>query len=132
MCRCGMLPLELLVRGVQEPHKAIQADPVVFSCPAEFDGKALLRKTPHTLVTGHGGVILVLTWKLPCCWLAFTVLEVFFGLLVDRRQQPFPIVNPKSYTGRTDLERYAHRYNSNANVMELPICFLKGFKAHSK
>ena len=54
-----MLPLKSLVRGVQEPCEAIQAEAVVLSYPTGFDDKAPLLHIPHTLVTGHGRVNLV-------------------------------------------------------------------------
>lgn len=62
-----MLPLKSLVRGIQEPCKAIQAEAVVLSYPIVFDDKAPLLHIPHTLVTGHGRLNLVWPWKLPHC-----------------------------------------------------------------
>lgn len=40
-----------------------------------LDGKTLLLKITHMLVTGHGEIKLVLTRKLPSCWPAHIVLE---------------------------------------------------------
>lgn len=42
--------------------------------PPCLEHKTLLLKTPHTLVAEHREIKLELTWELPPCWLAFTVL----------------------------------------------------------
>ena len=48
---------------------------IALSCPPELDGMSLLLKTPNTLVTGHGNIMLVLIKKFPQFWIAFLVLE---------------------------------------------------------
>lgn len=48
---------------------------IAFGCSPEYDDKTLLLKIPHIQVIGHGKIILVLTDKLPPCWLALLVLE---------------------------------------------------------
>lgn len=52
--RHRILALKLLVRGVPESPKSVQAITTALGCAPELDGKILQLKTPHTLTTGHG------------------------------------------------------------------------------
>lgn len=67
--------LELFIRQTTEIHQTTHVTAIAFCCPPELEGKILLLKTAHTLVTGFGEIKLVLIWKLCVCWLAFIVLE---------------------------------------------------------
>jgi hypothetical protein len=44
-------------------------------CAQELDGKTLLMKSAHTLVSGHKEIKFILIGKLPIHWLVFPVLE---------------------------------------------------------
>lgn len=52
-------------------------------------------KTPHILATGHGEIQLVLTGKLPPCWLGFTVLES--DSKGESQQQYYLVMNYTSF-----------------------------------
>lgn len=67
--------LSLLVRKVLETLKTIQAIDIALDFPLEPDGIILLLKTPHSLVTIHGKINLVLTKKFIPRWLASIELE---------------------------------------------------------
>ena len=43
--------------------------------PLDLDSEILLLKKPHTLFIEHGGLKLVLSWKLHPYWLPFVVLQ---------------------------------------------------------
>lgn len=43
---------------------------VALACPPELGCKTQLLKMSQTMVTGHGETKLVMTGKLPLCWLA--------------------------------------------------------------
>lgn len=61
---CGTPPLDLLVRGVPETSKTMQAVVLVLAYASELDVKTLLLKTPHTLTTGHREARSILDGKL--------------------------------------------------------------------
>lgn len=53
----------------------MQDTAIALGCSPEHDGKILLLKTPHTLVTEHGEIKSAFLRKPPTCWLVFTGLE---------------------------------------------------------
>lgn len=59
--------------------QTIQAIAFALGCPAELDGKDLLLKIPHALVTGHVENLLVLTRKLLSYFIVFIVVECVLG-----------------------------------------------------
>lgn len=48
--RYGVLPYELLIRGIPEAPKTTQALAIPLGCPSESDDMTLLLRTPHTLI----------------------------------------------------------------------------------
>lgn len=58
-----------------ETIKTIKAIGIILGCPSELDGKVILLKMPHTLVTGHGKIKLVMARKHCPYWIAFIVLD---------------------------------------------------------
>lgn len=52
---------ELLVRGIPETLTTIQAIVITLAYTLELEDKTLLLRTPHTLMSEHGGIMLVLT-----------------------------------------------------------------------
>ena len=85
--RCGMSPLELLVR----PPRTIQATAIALACPPELNGKSLLLKTPHTLVPGQREIKTVLTPKLPRCWRTFIVPQDAISTKLLEKGHPSPV-----------------------------------------
>lgn len=65
------------VAGRMRPgdHKAMQPIAIAFDCPLKLNGKTSLIKTSRALFTRHGGIRLVLTKKLPHCWVSFILIE---------------------------------------------------------
>lgn len=59
-------------------------------CLSELDGKTLLLKTPHNLITEHGEIKSVLTRKLLAGYLAFVVPEGI--MLVGENKKPSTVL----------------------------------------
>ena len=64
------LPRSYRSKSSQRPLKQYKLSPLVLVA----HHKQMVLKTQYTLVVGHRGIKLQLTWKLPPCWLVFTVL----------------------------------------------------------
>lgn len=84
----------------------------------------------HSLVIGHEGIKLVLTSKLPLCWLDFIILDGF--ILVSARVQSCLAVNSvKTAMTVTGIARYVRGWDSDMDVMGVANHFLIEFKVHS-
>lgn len=61
-----------MIREVPESPQAIETIAIDVGCMPEV---VPIVKISHTLVARHGETKLILKWKLPSCWLVFTVYE---------------------------------------------------------
>lgn len=75
IAKCVIPPYKSWLRRLRNPE-ITQAIAIVPGCPPELDDDNLLLKIAHNLVTRPGGLKLELNWKLPPCWLAYTVPKV--------------------------------------------------------
>lgn len=70
---------------------AIKDTAIVLDCSLEFYGKTLSLKTPCSFIIELGEIKLVVTRKLPHCWIALIVLE---GAMQAAREKIFSTVLP--------------------------------------
>lgn len=75
--------------------KIMQAVVIALGCPPERNGKTLLLKILHTIVTEHGGIKLVPSMKLPLGWLAVMVPG---GVMLGAESKKYSTVLASWYT----------------------------------
>lgn len=80
-----LLLLELLDGEAPKNPKHFTLLPMFFIISQNLMGRSLLLKTPHTWVTEHGEIKLLLACKLHLFRLACVVLEVLRSLLEEKR-----------------------------------------------
>lgn len=123
--------LKLLIIGIPETLKIVQVTPSALGCPLELDGKTLLLKLQHTLVTGHGEIKSVVTRKLPA---ARCLSGRGYPDCCGRTGNPSTIL-PTVNLVKCNNDQWgkdALRYNSGMNAIGVTSTFMLGFMAHHR
>lgn len=88
----------MVKRLLKSLEQQIQSFATVLGCPSEFDGKTVNVTRLH--VTEHRALKLDLSWRLPFCWLALSVLESDVQAAEGKRaiDASYPAVNPARHS----------------------------------
>lgn len=85
--------------------------------PFKVRRKTILLKTQHILVAGHITIKLGLIWKLPPCWLAFTVLECAMKAAGGEKTSVLLSWQPALHAAvLTCQAKYTHWWDSNMRL----------------